>query len=91
VGSTGVFSPLVLVGVFIFILFAAYSFGSKSQYSRLIRYSTDRNGHVTFAPEDTGQIGSELFDTNYSTSRIRPWGERRRQAFAVSQRYRGIF
>ena len=27
-----------------------------------------------------GQIDSELFDINYSTSRIRPWDERRRQA-----------
>jgi hypothetical protein len=68
---------------------SANSSASKGRYSRLIRYGTDRNGYVTFAPEDTGQIDSELFDINYSTSRIRPWDERRRQAFATTGFWNG--
>jgi len=43
------------------------------------------------AENASSQINSELFDTNYATSRIRPWDERRRQAFAVSRGYRRIF
>lgn len=35
---------------------------------------------ISFAPADLGQIGSELFDVNRSTDRIRPWHERRSQA-----------
>jgi plasmid rolling circle replication initiator protein Rep len=55
------------------------------------RYGVDRRGNVTFAPSDEGEIGSELFDINPSTRRIRPWQERREQARAVAAAYCTVF
>jgi hypothetical protein len=54
-------------------------------------YGVDRQGRITWAPQDVGGPGSELFDVNPSTDRIRPWQERRGQACAVAAAYRAVF
>jgi plasmid rolling circle replication initiator protein Rep len=65
--------------------------GEAKRQQGALRYGVDRRGNVTFAPSNEGELGSELFDINPSTKRIRPWQERREQARAVAAAYRKVF
>jgi plasmid rolling circle replication initiator protein Rep len=54
------------------------------------KWGKDKRGNVRLAPADHLELQSELFDTAHTTDRIRPWHERRQQAYAVAMGYRQV-
>jgi hypothetical protein len=58
--------------------------------ARLPSLGVNRAGWVEFAPENECEVGAELFDVS-RTGMVRPWKEKKLQAFAIARAYREIF
>jgi plasmid rolling circle replication initiator protein Rep len=63
---------------------------AKRRKQAVPSYGVTRSGSVVLTPSDDGQLGCTLWDLAPSTGRIRPWKERREQAFAISVGYRAL-